>query len=64
MAFAYAHWARLADGPDAAHRHQVGREELKKSDAVTKRHQEYNRKAKVYAELHGEKILMMPEDSL
>lgn len=62
--WAYARWARLADGPDAAHRHQVGRDELKKGDEVTKRHQRYNALAREFAEKHGEKILMMPEDSL
>ncbi|KAG9258345.1 acyl-CoA dehydrogenase family member 10 [Emericellopsis atlantica] len=62
--WAYARWARLADGPDSAHRHQVGRDELKKAVEITKRHQEYNRLAKVYGEKHGEKVHMMPEDSL
>jgi alkylation response protein AidB-like acyl-CoA dehydrogenase len=62
--WAYARWARLADGPDSAHRHQVGREEMKKAKVITERHQTYNRKAKEFAEAHGEKIIMMPEDSL
>lgn len=62
--WAYARWSRLADGPDSAHRHQVGRDELKKAAEVTERHQKYNRLAKEYAEMYGEKILMMPEDSL
>lgn len=62
--FTYARWARLADGPDAAHRHQVGREEMKKGKELTARHKEYNRKAKVYAEQAGEKFHMMPEDTL
>ncbi|CAM1510089.1 Fc.00g004240.m01.CDS01 [Cosmosporella sp. VM-42] len=60
----YARWARLADGPDAAHRHQVGREEMKKGKELTERHREYNRKAKVFAEQAGEKLRMMPEDTL
>ena len=60
----YARFVRIADGPDAAHRHQVGREEMKKGEAVTKRHHRYNELAREFAEKHGEKILMMPEDSL
>ena len=31
---------------------------------MTERHQRYNKKALEYAEKYGEKILMMPEDSL
>lgn len=60
----YARWARMADGPDAAHRHQVGREEMKKGKMLADRHKEYNRKAKEYAEKAGEKLRMMPEDTL
>ncbi|KPM37417.1 hypothetical protein AK830_g9148 [Neonectria ditissima] len=60
----YARFVRVADGPDAAHKHQVGREEMKKGKEVTERHQEYNRKAKKFAELSGEKLRMMPEDTL
>lgn len=60
----YARWARVADGPDSVHRHQVGRNVLKKGKEIAERHQEYNRKAKQYTEQAGEKFLMMPEDSL
>lgn len=44
-AWTYARYVRLADGPDAAHRHQVGREELKKARELLDRHQEYSRKS-------------------
>lgn len=37
---------------------------MKKAKEVTERHQRYNAKAKEYAKKYGEKILMMPEDSL
>ncbi|KAJ6005157.1 acyl-CoA dehydrogenase [Penicillium sp. IBT 35674x] len=37
----YARLVRIADGPDAAHRHQVGRDQLKKSKDVTRRHKGY-----------------------
>ncbi|KAH7153044.1 acyl-CoA dehydrogenase family member 10 [Dactylonectria macrodidyma] len=60
----YARFVRVADGPDAAHKHQVGREEMKKGKEVIERHQEYNRKAKKFVELSGEKLRMMPEDTL
>ena len=54
-----------ADGfVDAAHRHQVGRNELKKGEAITRRHRAYNDKAKKFAELYGEKFTMQPEDTL
>ncbi|KAH8170479.1 acyl-CoA dehydrogenase, middle domain-containing protein [Sarocladium implicatum] len=62
--WAYARWARLADGPDAAHRHQVGREELKKGKELTARHQKYNEREKQLAEQHGIKLVLMPEDTL
>ena len=38
----YARFVRLADGPDAAHRHQVGRDELKKAKDVKERHKRYH----------------------
>jgi alkylation response protein AidB-like acyl-CoA dehydrogenase len=37
----YARFVRLADGPDAAHRHQVGRDQLKTAKDVKKRHERY-----------------------
>lgn len=37
----YARFVRLADGPDAAHRHQVGRDQLKTADSVLARHAQY-----------------------
>ncbi|KAJ5697818.1 hypothetical protein N7488_011502 [Penicillium malachiteum] len=37
----YARFVRLADGPDAAHLHQVGRDQLKTAKDVKKRHERY-----------------------
>ena len=37
---------------------------MKKGKAVTEKHQRYNEKAKEFALQYGEKIIMMPEDSL
>lgn len=37
----YARFVRIADGPDAAHRHQIGRDQLKTVDEVRKRHERY-----------------------
>ncbi|CAI6088613.1 hypothetical protein V2G26_008090 [Clonostachys chloroleuca] len=62
--WAYARFVRLADGPDAAHRHQVGRDEMKKAGEITERHKKYNALAASFAEQYGEKIITMPEDSL
>lgn len=42
----YARFVRLADGPDAAHRHQVGRGEVRTADAVRARHEMYRARAK------------------
>ncbi|KAF2479376.1 acyl-CoA dehydrogenase family member 10 [Neohortaea acidophila] len=39
----YARFVRIADGPDAAHRHQVGRDELKTASRIKKRHDEYRK---------------------
>lgn len=39
----YARFVRLADGPDAAHRHQVGRDQLKGAKDVRERHTRYYR---------------------
>lgn len=37
----YARFVRIADGPDAAHRHQIGRDQLQTADEVRKRHERY-----------------------
>ncbi|KAL4919156.1 acyl-CoA dehydrogenase/oxidase [Aspergillus aurantiobrunneus] len=37
----YARFVRVADGPDAAHRHQVGRDQLKTAQDVFARHVRY-----------------------
>jgi alkylation response protein AidB-like acyl-CoA dehydrogenase len=37
----YARFVRLADGPDAAHRHQVGRDQIKGAKEVLARHVRY-----------------------
>jgi len=44
-AWTYARYVRLADGPDAAHRHQVGRDELKRVAEIQVRHQKYKSRA-------------------
>ncbi|EON67351.1 hypothetical protein W97_06604 [Coniosporium apollinis CBS 100218] len=38
----YARFVRVADGPDAAHRHQVGRDALKAAEGFRERHKKYN----------------------
>jgi len=48
-AWTYARFVRLADGPDAAHRHQVGREELKKAEQVRRQHEGYQARSKSLA---------------
>jgi len=42
----YARFVRVADGPDAAHRHQVGRDQLKGAKEFVDRHEEYRRRNK------------------
>jgi acyl-CoA dehydrogenase len=37
----YARFVRVADGPDAAHKHQVGRDQLKTAKAIRERHLAY-----------------------
>ncbi|KEF56734.1 uncharacterized protein A1O9_06924 [Exophiala aquamarina CBS 119918] len=44
-AWTYARYVRLADGPDAAHRHQVGREELKSAVGLREKHEVYLRRS-------------------
>jgi acyl-CoA dehydrogenase len=46
----YARFVRIADGPDAAHRHQVGRDQIKTAGEFKDRHEEYRRR---YKELCG-----------
>lgn len=53
----YARFVRVADGPDAAHRHQVGREEMKTAQGFVERHKEYQEKYKIFAEQYGEKYI-------
>ena len=40
----YARFVRLADGPDAAHRHQVGRDALKTAPKVREQHAQYDKR--------------------
>ena len=49
----YARFVRVADGPDSAHRHQVGRDELKTAEGFAERNREYQRKYKALAERLG-----------
>ncbi|EPE06689.1 acyl- dehydrogenase family member 11 [Ophiostoma piceae UAMH 11346] len=49
----YARFVRVADGPDAAHRHQVGREEMKTAPKFQQRYEEYTAKAKILTEQYG-----------
>jgi len=49
----YARFVRIADGPDSAHRHQVGRDQLKLAEALKERSREYQRKYKKLAEKMG-----------
>ncbi|CAK4031929.1 Acyl- dehydrogenase family member 10 [Lecanosticta acicola] len=54
-AWTYARFVRIADGPDAAHRHQVGREELreKKVDGVRRVFEGYGRREEELREKRG-----------
>lgn len=40
----YARFVRIADGPDAAHRHQIGRDQLKTAAQVRLRHLGYKKR--------------------
>lgn len=40
----YARFVRIADGPDAAHRHQVGRDQIKTAPAFKQRHNAYQKR--------------------
>lgn len=42
----YARFVRIADGPDAAHRHQVGRDELKIAPKIREQHEQYKKRYK------------------
>ncbi|KAK5734781.1 hypothetical protein LTR17_008712 [Elasticomyces elasticus] len=42
----YARFVRIADGPDAAHRHQVGRDQLKTVGPIRDRHDGYQKRYK------------------
>lgn len=44
----YARFVRIADGPDAAHRHQVGRDQLKaaRREKLVDKYEEYRRRAR------------------
>jgi alkylation response protein AidB-like acyl-CoA dehydrogenase len=53
----YARFVRVADGPDAAHRHQVGREEMKTADGFRERHEGYKERYRRFAEVYGEKYI-------
>ncbi|MCJ1303975.1 hypothetical protein MMC08_006786 [Hypocenomyce scalaris] len=47
-AWMYARFVRIADGPDATHRHQVGRDQLKTAKVFKQRNDEYKKR---FAEL-------------
>jgi alkylation response protein AidB-like acyl-CoA dehydrogenase len=51
----YARFVRIADGPDSAHRHQVGRDELKTAEGFKNRNREYQRRYKELASRMGVK---------
>jgi acyl-CoA dehydrogenase len=40
----YTRFVRVADGPDAAHRHLVGQDQLKTAGVFRERHQGYKRR--------------------
>lgn len=43
-AWMYARFVRVADGPDSAHRHQVGRDQLKTAGMIKQKHANYKRR--------------------
>jgi acyl-CoA dehydrogenase len=49
----YARFVRVADGPDAAHRHQVGRDQLKRAGQMKSKHDGYERRSKEIAKAWG-----------
>jgi alkylation response protein AidB-like acyl-CoA dehydrogenase len=51
----YARFVRVADGPDSAHRHQVGRDQMKTAEAVTTRHKAYQKRHQELCKIHNVK---------
>jgi len=49
----YARFVRLADGPDSAHRHQVGRDAIKTAPGFRERHRGYSQKHKELCQKWG-----------
>ncbi|KAK2745562.1 hypothetical protein FQN57_003687 [Myotisia sp. PD_48] len=49
----YARFVRVADGPDSAHRHQVGRDQLKTAEEFKRRHQAYWQRYRELSKKHG-----------
>lgn len=52
----YARFVRIADGPDAAHRHQVGRDQLKTAGTVRERHERYQTRYRELCEEWGVEV--------
>jgi acyl-CoA dehydrogenase len=49
----YARFVRVADGPDAAHRHQVGRDQLKRANEMKSKHEGYEKRSREIAKAWG-----------
>jgi len=49
----YARFVRVADGPDSAHRHQVGRDAIKTAPGVRERHEKYTQRHKELCQKWG-----------
>ncbi|KAF2669343.1 acyl-CoA dehydrogenase family member 11 [Microthyrium microscopicum] len=49
----YARFVRVADGPDSAHKHQVGRDQIKTAPNIRERHKKYQQIHKQLCETHG-----------
>jgi acyl-CoA dehydrogenase len=49
----YARFVRVVDGPDAAHRHQVGRDRLKRAGQMKSKHDGYEKRSKEIAKAWG-----------
>jgi alkylation response protein AidB-like acyl-CoA dehydrogenase len=52
-AWMYARFVRIADGPDAAHKHQVGRDQIKSAPNAREKHEGYKRKYLELAKMWG-----------
>ncbi|KAI9812440.1 MAG: hypothetical protein M1827_004671 [Pycnora praestabilis] len=52
-AWTYARFVRIADGPDAAHRHQVGRDQLKSAQHFKDRNEAYKQRYQEISEQWG-----------